>query len=260
MQRVLFVRHAQCEMNLHVTERIGGRTNHSLLTPLGEAQAAALGAHLRAELAHMGVQPHRVRVFSSTAVRAVDTARHVLAALQLDPSCLVQSERLLELEQGEWEGAVRRECYTPELTARFAADPWGLAWNFSAPGGESQRQVEARMLAYLAECVLPGLEPGDRAIVVSHGMAIKCLLRGILNSLPSMSRNISMGNTAITEVGFVPRKGGGSSGSSNGSTEATAAAAAAAGHGGVSPGPLGEGTWHVLRVNDLSRLSYDLRS
>lgn len=47
----------------------------------------------------------------------------------------------------------------------------GLAWNFAAPGGESQRQVEGRMLAYLAECVLPGLEPGDRAIVVSHGEA-----------------------------------------------------------------------------------------
>lgn len=73
----------QCEMNLHVTERIGGRTNHSPLTPLGEAQAAALGAQLRAELAHHGVQPHRVRVFSSTAVRAVDTAQHVLAALQV---------------------------------------------------------------------------------------------------------------------------------------------------------------------------------
>ena len=36
----------------------------------------------------------------------------------------MQSEQLLELEQGQWEGAVRRECYTPELTAQFAADPW----------------------------------------------------------------------------------------------------------------------------------------
>lgn len=90
-------------------------------------------------------------------------------------------------------------------------------------------------------------------------MAIKCLLRGVLNSLPSMSRNISMGNTSITEIGFVPRKGGSSSGGSNGSVEKVAAAAAA-GHGGISPGPLGEGTWHVLRVNDLSHLSYDLRS
>lgn len=83
MQRVLLVRHAQCLMNLHVDERIGGRTNHSPLTELGEAQAAALGAHLRAALAHAGVPPQRVRVYSSTAVRAVDTAKHVMAALEV---------------------------------------------------------------------------------------------------------------------------------------------------------------------------------
>ena len=46
-----------------------------------------------------------------------------------------------ELDQGEWEGAVRARCYTPDLTAAFAADPWGLAWTFAAPGGESQKQV-----------------------------------------------------------------------------------------------------------------------
>lgn len=106
-------------------------------------------------------------------------------------------------------------------------------------------------------------------------MAIKCLLRGILNSLPSMSRNISMGNTGIIEVGFTTRKAassGGDSSSNCGSSVgeglnggdscggSKAATATAAGHGGISPGPLGEGTWHVLRVNDLSHLSYDLRS
>mgnify|MGYP001810320319 CR=1 FL=1 len=211
-------------MNLRVSEFIGGRTNHSPLTPLGEQQAAALGAHLRAELAHAGVPPSRVRVYSSTAVRAVDTAQAVIKALQvgltgircsrlcvpgcsraarwaartagaagrvrepdrtagvqqgvlvlrhmheaiggppaclppchavllainlstlapchpadghllpsthlhstlpqLDPSCLTTSEQLLELDQGEWQGLRRHECYTPELTAAFTADPW----------------------------------------------------------------------------------------------------------------------------------------
>lgn len=41
---------------------------------------------------------------------------------------LVQSEQLLELEQGEFEGAVRRECFPPELIASFAADPWVSEW------------------------------------------------------------------------------------------------------------------------------------
>ncbi|EFN50554.1 hypothetical protein CHLNCDRAFT_136882, partial [Chlorella variabilis] len=142
-----------------------------------------------------------------------------MAALEVKETELVQSEQLLELEQGEWEGRVRRECFTPELTAQFAADPWGLGWNFAPPGGESQRQVEERMLAYLREEVLPRLSPDAPAIVVSHGMAQKCLLRGLLNSLPTMSRNIAMGNTSVTEVGFLPSA-----------------------DGGVS-----DGTWHILR-------------
>lgn len=76
---------------------------------------------------------------------------------------------MLELDQGEWEGAVRRECFTPDLTAAFAADPWGLAWDFAPPGGESQRQVEQRMAEYLVQQVLPHARPDAPAIVVSHG-------------------------------------------------------------------------------------------
>jgi broad specificity phosphatase PhoE len=146
----------------------------------------------------------------------------------------VQSEQLLELEQGQWEGAVRRECFTPELTARFAADPWGLAWTFAPPGGESQKEVEERMAKYLRQVVLPGLRPGAPAIVVGHGMALKCLLRHLLGSLPTMSRNIAWNNTACTEIGFVPAPGNGSGGS--------------------------EGTWHILRVNDTSHLPHELVS
>lgn len=93
-------------------------------------------------------------------------------------------------------------------------------------------QVEERMLAYLREEVLPRLSPDAPAIVVSHGMAQKCLLRGLLNSLPTMSRNIAMGNTSVTEVGFLPSA-----------------------DGGVS-----DGTWHILRVNDLAHLPLELRS
>lgn len=70
-------------MNLVVDERIGGRTNHSPLTPLGEQQARALGAHVRAALAHANVPPGKCLFFSSPAVRAVDTARHVMTALEV---------------------------------------------------------------------------------------------------------------------------------------------------------------------------------
>lgn len=58
----------------------------------------------------------------------------------------------------------------PEVVERIARDPH----NFAAPGGESQRQVEERVTAFVREQVLPALRPGGPpALVVSHGLAIK---------------------------------------------------------------------------------------
>ena len=118
------------------------------------------------------------------------------------------------------------------------------------------------MAEFLTQRVLPSLSPGAPAIVVGHGMAIKCLLRGVLSSLPTMSRSIATGNTSITELGFVPSPAahnGGSTGAANGSSESK---------GGKGGGGVGinatlascGGTWHILRVNDLAHLPFDLRS
>jgi hypothetical protein len=41
------------------------------------------------------------------------------------------------------EGKPRQECYTPEVLAAIQADNW----NFAAPGGESQRQLEERVVS-----------------------------------------------------------------------------------------------------------------
>lgn len=83
-------------------------------------------------------------------------------------------------------------------------------------------------------------------------MAIKCVLRGILGSLPTMSRNIALSNTSITEIGFMPSKGAAGS-SSNG-----------AAHVDSSRGPAyagsSRGAWHVLRVNDTAHLPLDLHN
>jgi hypothetical protein len=52
-------------------------------------------------------------------------------------------------------------------------------------------QVEQRMLACLQNIVLPSLTVGGPpAVVVSHGFAIKCTLRGILQSNPAMTRKV----------------------------------------------------------------------
>lgn len=61
---------------------------------------------------------------------------------------------------------------TPLLPHLRSVPEQGTAWHFTPPGGESQAQVEQRMLAYLTRTVLPRLQPGERAVVVSHGGSI----------------------------------------------------------------------------------------
>jgi hypothetical protein len=40
------------------------------------------------------------------------------------------------------EGRPRQECYTPQVLQQIQAD----SWSFAAPGGESQKQLEDRVV------------------------------------------------------------------------------------------------------------------
>lgn len=222
MRRLLLVRHGQSEMNLRIAHVVGGQSNASPLTPLGERQARALGAHLGRMLA-----PHKAPAFvlSSTAVRARDTARLMLEAAgsqgEGGPAAVAVelSDELLELHQGEWEGKRRDECYTAAALEEIGRDPW----NFKAPGGESQRELEARVSACILGAALPHAPPGGPpGVVVAHGLAIKCFLRNVLGSAPALTWKVRLDNTGVVELAFVE-------------------SGAAAG-------------WHVLRVNDTSHL------
>ena len=206
-------------------DKIGGRSNSSPLTPLGEHQSRSLGRHLRKAITAQGGKTTDLHYFSSTAVRALETARLTMLELGIvDPhQHLVSSDLLLEQCMGEWEGGNRAECYNEENMKKIKAD----THNFAAPGGESQRQVEERMMQFIKNTVLPVASPGRPVFVFGHGMAFKTVLRHILNSDPVMSRKIALHNTAITEIGYVSEQ--------------------AASRG------LQEG-WHLLRVNETSHL------
>jgi probable phosphoglycerate mutase len=227
-------------MNLELATKIGGRSNPSPLTPLGERQSRALGRHMRRLATAAGTAPP---FFASTAVRAYETARLMLEEMgHDDPAAhLTTSERLLELDMGDWEGCSRSECYCPENLAIIEAN----TQTFAPPGGESQLQVEQRMVAFIEEVVKPAAakarEQGLPAVVVGHGLAFKTLLRHVLDSDPRMSRKIVLHNTAVTELGWVEsEKGDGGAGLPGGG-----------GTGGLQAG------WHVLRVNDTSHLFTD---
>lgn len=223
MHRILFVRHGECYMNLELADKIGGRSVSSPLTPLGEEQAKLLGEFLQQTLCEQDISS--ASFYSSTAVRTAHTGRIVMEKLErdFDRECILTDE-LLELDMGLWEGKNRKQCYSESTLQEIRKD----VIRFKPPGGESQLDVEERMMRFVMENVIKKAEEtGGIAIVFGHGLAIKCALRSILDSAPHMTRKIVLNNTSITEVLYTP--------------EHKAANADQAG-------------WQVVRVNDTSHL------
>lgn len=67
-------------MNLDLALKVGGRSNESPLTPLGKAQAAALGTALSDKVSPY-IQRESLVCFSSTALRTQETANLVMSKL-----------------------------------------------------------------------------------------------------------------------------------------------------------------------------------
>ena len=247
--RMLFVRHGESEGNVH-PDLIGGRSSHLRLTAHGRAQGRVLGERLRHLI--QGAATHNgndtvaaeVSVYSSCSLRTIETVlcavscsedtadldeTGILAALQRSPSCLTGVSSLLqEQSRGAWEGQPRAACYTDDVLAAMAADPWEyVAPVGPSPGGvayESPRDVERRVAAFVTQYVLPkghvtarevaGLDAYDlgtsghhTAIIFSHSMAIAHYLRQVTQCCPSTSWKLRLDNTSITEVMYDPREG-----------------------------------------------------
>ncbi len=195
MTELLLVRHCQTESNTR-PEFIGGRDHDTPPTPLGTQQAARLGAFLRATDQQFDA------VFSSGAVRTDHTGEITLKAAGLSLTHSIQvDERLHELSQGDYEGRLRNEVYTPEVITQYRLEELDghLPTSESIPEGQ-QRMYEFLMEKHLAY-------PEGTLLVFSHGLAIRALvgkIRGYTKPeiLSLVTPNVSV--TKITVVDSVP--------------------------------------------------------
>lgn len=156
---ILLVRHGQTEWN--VAARCQGQRD-SDLTLHGRTQADHVGRVLARLLADDPDLRRTVRLVVSPLGRTLATAAIINRHLDLP---IEKDARIAEVSFGAWEGMTREEI--------AAANPW-LAdlgphgWQFHAPEGERYEQVQARLLAFLAEIDRP-------TIAISHGMTGRVL-------------------------------------------------------------------------------------
>jgi probable phosphoglycerate mutase len=186
---LILVRHGESAGNVAQVFR-GPDSQHDGLTPRGEVQARALGAHLAT------LELTAPRVYASTYRRAHATAQTVAAALGTD---VTVRDGLQEVDCGQWVGraytdlhAHRGEVLGPDGCPAF-------------PGGESAADVAARVRAALT----PLLSGEGTPIVVSHGFALTAVLIDLLGADPAAAwadGRYMHGNAAHT---ILTRRGGG---------------------------------------------------
>jgi broad specificity phosphatase PhoE len=167
------VRHGETEWSR--ARRHTGRTDLPL-SPVGEAEARALGDHLR------GLEADRV--LSSPLGRAVETAKLAGFGERVE-----LRDALLEVDYGRYEGRTTAEI-------RAERPGWDL-FRDGCPGGETVEAAAARVRPLLDE--LAAAE--GRAILFSHGHQLRILAATYLGLAPGAARHLFLGTASLSVVG-----------------------------------------------------------
>jgi probable phosphoglycerate mutase len=154
-RRLVLLRHGRTAWN--AARRIQGQLEVEL-DDTGHRQAA------EAAVAVAAMEP--AALWSSDSVRARQTAAYVAKESGLDPA---YDARLREYYLADRQGLTHDE-YAALAPAEFAAFRRG---DFNVvPGGENAEEVSTRVVAALGD-LLATIAPGELAVAVSHGAAIR---------------------------------------------------------------------------------------
>ncbi|MFC6342984.1 histidine phosphatase family protein [Nocardioides hankookensis] len=153
-KRLLLLRHGQTAWN--AARRVQGQLEAELDDD-GHRQAASVAVTVAA------MAP--AALWSSDSVRARQTAAYVAKETGLDPT---YDARLREYFLAGRQGITHDEyaALAPEEYAEY------VTGNLDVAGGETAAIVSARMVEVLGE-LLASIAPGELAVAVSHGAAIR---------------------------------------------------------------------------------------
>jgi broad specificity phosphatase PhoE len=170
---LFLVRHGETEWSR--ARRHTGRTDLPL-SPVGEAEARALGQHLD------GLEVDRV--LSSPMRRATDTA-----ALAGFGDRVERNDDLLEFDYGDYEGLTTAEI-------RAARPGWDL-FRDGCPGGETVETAATRARKLLGSLSASG----GRVLLFSHGHQLRILTACFLGLPPDTARHLFLGTACLSVLG-----------------------------------------------------------
>ncbi|HZC55961.1 MAG TPA: histidine phosphatase family protein [Xanthobacteraceae bacterium] len=164
MPILYYIRHGETDFN--VEQRLQGRRN-TLLNARGRLQAKDCGELLRNLFARDNRSADDFVYVSSPLQRARETMEIMRPPLRLPPHPYEIDDRLLEISYGEWEGSTLTEIEArmPGMLAERERDKW----DFAPPGGESYRELTARIGEWHASLTRD-------TVVAAHGGGVRALM------------------------------------------------------------------------------------
>lgn len=184
MTKLIIVRHGETTWN--VENKAQGSMNIKL-SDEGVKQAKKLADRL---------SKYEIdTIYSSDLDRAYATAKEVACKIKKN---IMVDNRLREMSFGNWEGLTISEIkknYEKEYVV-WRNEPH----NASITNGETLIEVQKRTLEMVNEII--NSNKGKTVLLVSHGMAIKTLILGIMEMPLSDFYKITQGNTCINIIEF----------------------------------------------------------
>lgn len=182
LMNLLLIRHAA---NDWVGERLAGWTPGVHLNDEGRAQAAALVTRL--------AEVPLAAIYSSPLERTLETALPLAQAHHLEVQV---RQDLGEARFGQWTGRALKELKDEDLWPVIQVYPGGARF----PGGESLREVQARIVAEL-DRIRDG-HAGQTAAVVSHSDPIKMAVAHYLGLSLDLFQRLTISPASVTAFAF----------------------------------------------------------
>lgn len=177
--KFIVARHHESDWN-HKGLWTGMRDRH--LTEYGFKKSEEMGLLIK------GIEINHA--FASMQVRSIETLSSMLEAMELYHVPTEHVTMLNERDYGDYTGKDKWE-----MEKILGEEGWNKVrrdWDCPVPNGETLKMVYDRAVPFFIDRVLPLLNKGQNVLMVSHGNAIRALMKYIENISDENVKNIEM--------------------------------------------------------------------
>ena len=117
--------------------------------------------------------------YTSALGRAQQTLEEIKTALGQTEIPTIAAPELNERDYGDLTAKNKWKIQEEYGTEQFLK--WRRSWDYPVPGGETLKDVHARVSAYYDRQILPDLEAGKNVIIAAHGNSLRALVKHLEN-------------------------------------------------------------------------------